>query len=305
MKILDFELFGNIVKLYLGETVEGIFGDDWNDTPYEHNAGCVYDKFYTDTIEIAFPLSTSVYEPCFGYDNSPYCKNDFLFRKVPFLLFGEVEDSWKYHDFNELLEKVPTLHKLYIGDDWDNILFKYGDLFTLLDKPRTSNCTSIEFKFRDGNDKSVILDLEDIEELRLENIIKRCDIVKTPQGFSCEEENKVHFFKISIPSKCNTIYSTNTEFHLITSIFEKLSKKEIKSISFIYDDNSKEEYALVFRDSVNSGISYENVYQYSLETSDGLHIVITDDMEQLDYYKDTEMETKSFDDDYLDNKDLY
>ena len=34
MKILDFELFGNIVKLYLGETVEGIFGDDWNDTPY-------------------------------------------------------------------------------------------------------------------------------------------------------------------------------------------------------------------------------------------------------------------------------
>lgn len=140
MKILDFELFGNIVKLYLGETTVGIFGDDWNDTPYEHNAGTVYDRFYTDTVEIAFPLSTSVFEPCFGYSNSPYCKKDFLFRKVPFLLFGQPDESWKYHDYEELLETAPPLNKLYIGDDWEDVLVKYGNLFTIVNDVQNNTC---------------------------------------------------------------------------------------------------------------------------------------------------------------------
>lgn len=55
---------------------------------------------------------------------------------------------------------------------------------------------------------------------------------------------------------------------------------------------------------MRSGISYENYYQFNLETSDGLHIVITDDMEKLDYYRDTEMETKVLDDEYFDDEDL-
>ena len=300
MKILDFELFGNIVKLYLGETVEGVFGDDWNDTPYEHNAGCVYDKFYNKTVEIVFPLDFTVFEPCYGYSNSPYCKNDMLFRKIPCLVFGEVVDSWQYENFDELLEKVPTLNKLYIGDNWNDVLVKYGKFFTILGNSNTPNCTSIEFKFKDSHDKSVVLGLEDIKELDIDNILKRESITRTSQGFSCETENRVHFFKIFIPSKYNTVYSTNTEFNIVTSLFGKLSKKDLKSISLIYDDTSKEEYNFVFRDSVNSGISYENMYQYSHETSDGLHIVITDDMEKLDYYTETEFETKNFDDEYLD-----
>ena len=45
---------------------------------------------------------------------------------------------------------------------------------------------------------------------------------------------------------------------------------------------------------------YENTYQYSHETDDGLYIVITDNMNELDYYIETEMETKNFDDEYLD-----
>ena len=39
MKIVDFKKEGNIVRFYLGETINGIYGDDWDDTPYEHNAG--------------------------------------------------------------------------------------------------------------------------------------------------------------------------------------------------------------------------------------------------------------------------
>lgn len=299
MKILDFELFGNIVKLYLGETVEGIFGDDWNDTPYEHNAGCVYDKFYTDTVEIAFPLSTHVYEPCFGYDNSPYCKNDFLFRKVPFLLFGQLNEAWKYSDFEYLLDNVSTLNKLYIGDDWDEVLVKYGKFFTILNNPTNLECNSIRFNFMDNNDKSVTLGIEDIQELRLEHIIKEKSVVKTLQGFSNKEENVVHFFKIFIPNKYNTVYYVTKEFNLTTTVFEKLCKKDIESIEFLNDNLVNETYHFVFKD-IDSGMFYENTYQYSHETDDGLYIVITDIMNELDYYIETEMETKNFDDEYLD-----
>lgn len=298
-KILDFECFGNIVKLYLGETVEGIFGDDWNDTPYEHNAGCVYDEFYTDTVEIAFPLSTQVYEPCFGYDNSPYCKNDFLFRKVPFLLFGQLNEAWKYSNFEYLLENVPTLNKLYIGDDWEDVLVKYGKLFTILNKPTNLDITSIRFNFMNNNDKSITLGTEDIQELRLEHIIKEKSVVKTLQGFSNKEENVAHFFKIFIPNKYNTVYSVAKEFNLTTTVFEKLCKKDIESIEFLNDNIVNETYHFVFND-IDSGMFYENTCQYSHETDDGLYIVITDNMNELDYYIETEMETKNFDDEYLD-----
>lgn len=299
MKILDFELFGNIVKLYLGETVEGIFGDDWNDIPYEHNAGCVYDKFYNKTVEIVFPLDFTVFEPCYGYSNSPYCKNDMLFRKIPCLVFGEVVDSWQYENFDELLEKVPTLSKLYIGDDWDDILVKYGKFFTILNNPTNLECNSIRFNFMDNNDKSITLGIEDIQELRLEHIIKEKSVVKTLQGFSNKEENVVHFFKIFIPNKYNTVYSVAKEFNLTTTVFEKLCKKDIESIEFLNDNIVNETYHFVFND-IDSGMFYENTYQYSHETDDGLYIVITDNMNELDYYIETEMETKNFDDEYLD-----
>lgn len=45
MKIIDFERKGNLVRFYLGDDdLEEWYGDDWNDTPYEHNAGQVYDE---------------------------------------------------------------------------------------------------------------------------------------------------------------------------------------------------------------------------------------------------------------------
>lgn len=42
-------------------------------------------------------------------------------------------------------------------------------------------------------------------------------------------------------------------------------------------------------------MTFSNVYQYTHETSDGLYIIITDDLDDLQYYKDTEAETKLFD----------
>lgn len=292
-KILDFECFGNIVKLYLGETVNGIYGDDWNDTPYEHNAGTVYDKFYTDTVEIAFPLSTNVYEPCFGYDNSPYCKNDFLFREVPFLLFGQLNDAWKYSDFEYLLDNVSTLNKLYIGDDWEEVLVKYGELFTIVEKNTDGTWDTIQFEFSDHDDKFAI-DTGDIDSLILDNIITSKSISCTSYSdVSTTHKETVHFVKMFIPDTSNIVYSSHNEH--IVSVFNKLKENNIKTISLLDGDKVVAKYEVTFKDDIDSGMTFSNVFQYTHETSDGLHIVITDDLDDLQYYKDTECETKLLD----------
>lgn len=295
MKILDFECFGNIIKLYLGETTVGIFGDDWNDTPYEHNAGTVYDRFYTDTVEIAFPLSTSVYEPCFGYDNSPYCKNDFLFRKVPFLLFGQLNDAWKYSDFEYLLDNVSTLNKLYIGDDWEEVLVKYSKFFTIVEETTDGTWDTIQFEFSDHNKLGI--DIGDIDSLILDNIITSKNISCTSYSdISTSYKETVHFVKMFVPDTSNIVYSFY-EGH-IRFVFDKLKDNNIKTISLLDGDKVVAKYEVTFKDDINSGMTFSNVYQYTHETSDGLHIIITDDLDDLQYYKDTEAETRSLDEEF-------
>lgn len=297
MKILDFECFGNIIKLYLGETVNGIYGDDWNDIPYEHNAGTVYDKFYTDTVEIAFPLSTSVYEPCYGYSNSPYCKKDFLFRKVPFLLFGQLDESWEYHDYEELLEAAPTLNKLYIGDDWNDVLVKYGNLFTRVEENTYGTWDTIQFEFS-GHDEKFAIDIGDIGSLILDNIIASKNISYTSYSdVSTTHKETVHFVKMFIPDTSNIVYSSY-EGH-IRSVFDKLKDNNIKTISLLDGDKVVAKYEVTFKDDLNSGMTFSNVYQYTCETVDGLHIVITDDLDDLQYFKDTECETRSLEEEEL------
>ena len=62
------------------------WGDDWNDRPYECNAGSVYDKFVRDYATIIFPFDYVVLTPEGDWHyrgNSPFCKYDFKARKAP------------------------------------------------------------------------------------------------------------------------------------------------------------------------------------------------------------------------------
>jgi len=68
------------------------WGDDWNDAPYEHNAGRPYDfREYNrergdepwSIFEVA--LSTNLSTPCEGHTNSPYCVQDINRGDVPWL----------------------------------------------------------------------------------------------------------------------------------------------------------------------------------------------------------------------------
>ena len=91
LQVIDFETKGNVIRLLLGkhtkkygwvnpeviekETNDGIkeyyrsccsadrpYGDDWDDVPYDCNAGSVYEQFVYDKLDIAFPFDYNIYE---------------------------------------------------------------------------------------------------------------------------------------------------------------------------------------------------------------------------------------------------
>ena len=123
-RIIDFEIRGNIVRYYLGikdekwgwtnkeyknnnnETPDWLkpsdyyYGDDWNDRPYENNAGKVYDEFIYGTKTYYYDINWKVVEPCYGVLNSCYCKDDFKKREIPCVIVikGELAKRYRLKD---------------------------------------------------------------------------------------------------------------------------------------------------------------------------------------------------------------
>ena len=124
MKIIDFSRKGNVVRFYFGEDDNNeYYGDDWDDAPYEHNAGQVYDEFVTGGIDLAFPYNSLVLEPCEGTSNSVYCKNDMKARLVPCIIIVPEEivdkglgDEFMNTDFTYWLG-ADGVTRIYFGDD--------------------------------------------------------------------------------------------------------------------------------------------------------------------------------------------
>lgn len=114
MKIIDFEKKGNVVRFYLGEDgYESYTGDDWNDVPYECNAGKVYPEYVAGYREIVFPFDATVLEPHDGAFNSRWCKDDMKARKTPCILVS-FSDDW-HDDFDHFVGDDNVL-KYYFGD---------------------------------------------------------------------------------------------------------------------------------------------------------------------------------------------
>lgn len=115
-QIIDFEKKGNTVRFYLGKNGKQ-YGDDWNDRPYEHNAGKVYDEFIKEFKDITFPFESFVLEPSDGIDNSIWSKEDMIKRKVPciIVLHEEFQDELS-DNFNEVIGNKNAI-KFYFGDE--------------------------------------------------------------------------------------------------------------------------------------------------------------------------------------------
>lgn len=97
-KVIDFERKGNLVRFYLGdENCTDYHGDDWDDIPYEHNAGTVYDEFIKGHIDAYFPFEYAVLEPANDYrnsGNSPWCKLDMVSKSVPCIVALREEETF-------------------------------------------------------------------------------------------------------------------------------------------------------------------------------------------------------------------
>ena len=138
MKIIDFETWGNVVVFYLSkDDLKEWYGDDWDDSPYEHNAGKVYDQFIKDEIQVAFRAEILVADPTYGTLNSGYNKFDMVSRRIPCIILVKeypknVEDKWNaFHTLRELITYDKSI-KIYFGDSLQTLKRKIKGIGVVL-----------------------------------------------------------------------------------------------------------------------------------------------------------------------------
>ena len=124
MKIIDFSRKGNLVRFYLGrDRLKTWYGDDWDDVPYEHNAGTVYEEYVSGHVDVCFPFNWCVLEPSQDYryqSNSPWCKDDMRERRVPCIVALPIDDNeWMYSDCFERCAVSDRALRFYMGDSPD------------------------------------------------------------------------------------------------------------------------------------------------------------------------------------------
>lgn len=155
MKIIDFAKKGNTIRFFLSDRDRkddaqndncynewekkrnwyDAWGDDWNDAPYEDNAGQVYGRFVEETQDISFSYNVYVMEPSQAYRGC-WSKEEMKERKVPCIIIAtdEICDraeirEWERDDFSVYLEKeIPGVIKIYFGDDIDEVEKKLDKL---------------------------------------------------------------------------------------------------------------------------------------------------------------------------------
>ena len=110
------------------DVYEDAFGDDWNDTPYEHNAGIVSDRFEDVEIVVKPHGGISVTYPHEGHCNSDWCRDDMktgivpLAVTVPDSVVERYGDDWRLesgYDGETCYEYVVGMkgaNRVYFGD---------------------------------------------------------------------------------------------------------------------------------------------------------------------------------------------
>lgn len=133
MKIIDFEKKGNTVRLYLGIS-DDFKGDDWNDAPYDCNAGRVYDEYVCGVQDLLIPFNYAVLEPKDPeWERNNWCKDDMKMRKVPCIVIKKLDDDdWRMEMEGEYFSKIvgdDEAVKIYFGDEMADIKQKLHEKF--------------------------------------------------------------------------------------------------------------------------------------------------------------------------------
>lgn len=134
MKVIDFEKKGNLFRLTLGkDDLDMWYGDDWNDAPYDCNAGSVYERFAVGTVTFAAPFDAAVLEPCDGFwgQNCYWCKDDMEAREIPCIVVVPEKicekNSWVCDRFINFMADKNVL-RIYFGDDIETVKSKIIDI---------------------------------------------------------------------------------------------------------------------------------------------------------------------------------
>jgi hypothetical protein len=131
MKIIDMYRSGRLIRFFLGkDDMTDFSGDDWDDSPYEHNAGTVYDEYVSEYVDVVVPFSMELSEPkdSGGY-NSGVSRDMQKARSAPLLLVRPSENSddlYPYDDcsYRDIAADQNSV-KIWIGDKPD-VLDKIG-----------------------------------------------------------------------------------------------------------------------------------------------------------------------------------
>ena len=131
LKVIDFEKDSDtnhaFTLSYGTNDCTDYWGDDWNDVPYEHNAGSVYDV--NKELEAHYNLvGCTVFEPCDGYNNSPYSMSDIKEGVVPCLIIVPTEEIREDNSNNkskyEQYLGYRNIVKIYLDDSYDEVCRK-------------------------------------------------------------------------------------------------------------------------------------------------------------------------------------
>ena len=160
--IIDWARKGNVVRFYLGSETDGWgwlnpddeeakelfkydkesmeaslgrkpYGDDWDDAPYESNAGPVYDRFVKGHKDVAFGYDTIVLEPSDGVLNSKYSKEGLQDGNAPIIIAIEPKalkdlGARLYEiegDYQEALKRISEYRDAHIGALPDGVSLYY------------------------------------------------------------------------------------------------------------------------------------------------------------------------------------
>lgn len=132
-KVIDYDKKGNLVRFYLGDIDLGYWtGDDWDDAPYEHNAGTVYEEYVSGVLDVCFPYDWEVYEPADDYSysgNSPYSKDDFRLRGIPFIVASTGNFNYRTYERDLRGKECVVLSMGFeVPDSLVNKLVPYSEL---------------------------------------------------------------------------------------------------------------------------------------------------------------------------------
>lgn len=120
LEIIDFSRKGNLIRFFLGEDHSKAWGDDWDDAPYNFNAGEVYERYVKDIVDVVIPFGDAVMEPYDGCLNCSYAKKDMLERRVPCVIIVKEKDFYGPRglgipDFYRWVAD-DNIKKIYFGD---------------------------------------------------------------------------------------------------------------------------------------------------------------------------------------------